>query len=122
MNPTPVYRGDRDGTLLWSDVVVVQAQGGHDRVDLQCLRDRDGTLIPNAVDAQEESGHCIKAAHHALLMLDAVLALELLAHRVAKLQHVRRWEVRRKQRAQLERGVVLVVTRRVTGQWESGRK
>ncbi len=24
-------------------------------------------------------GHCIKAAHHALLMLDGVLALELLA-------------------------------------------
>ncbi len=52
-------------------------------------------LIPDAVDAQEEGGHCIKAAHHALLMLDGVLALELLAHRVAELQHVRRWEVGR---------------------------
>ena len=47
-------------------------------------------LIPDAVDAQEEGGHCIKAAHHALLMFDGVLALELLAHRVAELQHVRR--------------------------------
>jgi hypothetical protein len=37
-------------------------------------------------------GHCIKTAHHALLMLVGVLALELLAHRVAEL-HVRRWVV-----------------------------
>ena len=39
-------------------------------------------------------GHCIKTAHHALLMLVGVLALELLAHRVAEL-HVRRWVVGR---------------------------
>ena len=39
-------------------------------------------------------GHCIKARHHALLMLGGVLALELLAHRVSNL-HGRRWVVGR---------------------------
>ena len=46
---------DRLGTLV-PDLVVVEGQGGHHLVDLQRLRDRDGSLIPDVVTSEGEGG------------------------------------------------------------------
>ena len=47
---------DRRGTVH-ADVVAAQLQGGHYRVDLQRLRDRLGTLNPDGVAPEVEGGH-----------------------------------------------------------------